>query len=129
MLTFDEAGLMLDEAMAKIPQELYHELNGGVVLLPNEKIHPQSIPDFGNLYIVGEYHNDRKGRGGLGRYITIYFGSFVRLYDSYPPERQREEMRKVLVHELTHHLESLAGERGLEVQDAIDLEKYKRRLR
>jgi hypothetical protein len=33
-------------------------------------------------------------------------------------------MKKVLEHELTHHLESLAGEKDLEIADAVQLMKY-----
>ena len=36
----------------------------------------------------------------------------------------RKKLKYVLHHELTHHLESLAGDRSLEVQDAIDKHKY-----
>ena len=123
MISFDEAGLMLDEIADEIPEDFYRELNGGVVLLPDVKFHPAG----GNLYILGEYNNDRKGYGGLGRYICVYYGSFMRLYSNYTPERQKEELRRILIHEFTHHIESLAGEKGLAVKDADSLEKYKRK--
>ena len=126
MTTFDELGLMLDDIAEGLPKDFYNELNGGIILSPDVKMHPESN-ETGNLYILGEYHNDRKGFGGLGRYIVIYFGSFMRLYSHFPPERQKQELRRVLVHEFTHHLESLAGERDLEIQDAHDLAKYKQR--
>ena len=124
---------MLDDIADEIPEEFYRELNGGVFLLPDTKMHPDSMgvedktgPE--NLYILGEYHNDRKGMGGLGRYIVIYYGSFIRLYPNLRPQRQKEELRRVLIHEFTHHLESLAGERGLEIKDAVKLEKYRQRF-
>ena len=44
-----------------------------------------------------------------------------------PPRRQKEELRNVLIHEFTHHLESLVGERDLEIEDARELAKYKQR--
>ena len=128
MVTFEEAGLMLDDIAEEIPKEFYRELNGGVFVVPDVKKHPESSGDrFDNLYILGEYHNDRTGMGGLGRYIVIYYGSFVRLYSHLKPERQKEELRRVLIHEFTHHLESLAGERGLAVKDAQQLEIYRQR--
>ena len=121
MLTFDEAGAMLDDIAAELPKEFYNDLNGGVILLERFELHPESKAPR-ELYIVGQYHYEPRG---LGRYITIYYGSFVRLYGHLPPDRQKDELRKVLVHEFTHHLESLAGERGLEIKDAINLAKYK----
>lgn len=131
-ITFDEVGQMLDDIAEEIPKDFYRDLNGGVFLLPDTKRHPESRGDTdinnNNLYILGEYHNDRKGLGGLGRYIVIYYGSFIKLYAYLPPERQKEELRRVLIHEFTHHLESLAGERGLEIKDAEQLEKYRQRF-
>ena len=129
MITFDEMEIILDEIACEIPKEFYRELNGGILLLPETKYHPESHRQAGELYIMGEYYNDRKGYGGLGRYIKIYYGSFMQLYPNMPPQRLREELKKVLIHEFTHHLESLAGERDLEIKDAVDLERYRLRLR
>ena len=127
MVTFDEVGAMLDDIAEEIPGDFYRELNGGIILLPEVKYHPESHTS-GSLYIMGEYHNDRQGMGGLGRYIAIYYGSFMRVYAHTRPERQKEELRRILLHEFTHHLESLAGEHGLAEKDARELEKYKRRF-
>jgi len=124
MISYNEAGIMLDEIADEIPDDLYRNLNGGVILLPDFKIHPQSN-EANNLYILGEYHHDPMG---LGRYITIYFGSFVRVYGYCDPERQKEELRKIVFHEFRHHIESLAGDRSLEIKDAEDLAKYKGRF-
>ncbi|MCL2773253.1 MAG: metallopeptidase family protein [Oscillospiraceae bacterium] len=127
MITFDEVGIMLDEIAEEIPEDFYRELNGGIILLPDIKMHPESKrPE--DLYILGEYHNDRKGYGGLGRYIAIYYGSFIRVYANLPREQQRETLRNVLIHEFTHHLESLAGEEGLAIKDAVELEQYRQKF-
>ena len=124
-MTFEEAGMVLDEIAEELPQEFYRELNGGVVLLPGLKLHPQSRePD--RLYILGEYHHQPRG---FGRYIAVYYGSFIRAHGHAPPARQRELLREVLLHEFTHHIESLAGERGLEVKDAVAMAAYRRRFK
>ena len=124
MITFDEVGEMLDDISGEIPQDFYKELNGGIILLPDTKLHPDSSGGAGgSLYILGEYHNDRTGYGGLGRYIAVYYGSFMQLYANLKPEQMREELKKVIYHEFTHHLESLAGEEGLAVKDEIKLER------
>jgi len=129
-ITFDEVGAMLDDIAEEIPKDFYRELNGGVFLSPDIKMHPEGSRNGAeNLYILGEYHNDRKGMGGLGRYIAIYYGSFIRVYADMSPKEQKEHLRGVLLHEFTHHMESLAGEHGLAVKDAQRLEQYKRRFK
>ena len=57
----------------------------------------------------------------------IYYGSFAAVYGYEGPEELRERVRKTILHEFRHHLESLAGERGLEVEDAIRLADYRKR--
>jgi len=130
VITFEEVGVMLDDIADEIPKDFYRELNGGVFLSPETKRHPESREsiNINGLYILGEYHNDRQGMGGLGRYIVIYYGSFRRLYANLSAQQQKEELRRVLIHEFTHHLESLAGERGLAIKDAQQLEQYKQRF-
>ena len=120
---FDTFGQMLDDIMEAMPPELFKGLNGGVNLLPDALPHPEA--KHGDLYILGQYH-----RGGLmGRYITIHYGSFIHLFGSHRPDFLRRKLDEVLRHELLHHLESLAGEKDLEIQDAIDMERYRRRGR
>ena len=125
MITFDEVGAILDEIAVELPKEFYRDLNGGVNLVDDTRIHPES-GGARDLYIVGQYHYEPMG---LGRYIAIYYGSFVSLYGDLPLSAQKDELRKVLIHEFTHHLESLAGERDLEIKDAVELAKYRRRFR
>ena len=118
MVSLEEMEEMLDEIAAGIPQELYRELNGGIVLLPETKLNPVSSRN--DLYILGEYH---KG-GNMGRYITIYYGSFLQVYGHLGKESLREKLKHTIKHEFTHHIESLAGERGLEIKDAQYLADY-----
>jgi predicted Zn-dependent protease with MMP-like domain len=119
MYTIDEVSEILDDIVDEIPEDLFKDLNGGIILLEECKPHPDNI---GPMYILGEYHYSR----GMGRYICIYYGSFMRLFSYYSKDKLRERLRETLLHEFTHHLESLAGEKGLEIQDAIKLEKYRR---
>lgn len=123
MISFDTALDMLDEIAIEFPKEFYTELNGGINLLPDVKKHPEG-GETGNLYILGEYFRDFNG---LGRYINIYFGSFLRLYGNLDLDAQRAELKKILTHEFTHHIESLAGERGLEIKDYLDMERYRKK--
>lgn len=121
MITIDDAQVMLDDIAEGLPQEFYKELNGGILLLPDVKF--SEYARKADLYIMGEYV-----RGGvMGRLIYIYFGSFERVYGHLSPEAFKEQLRETLLHEFTHHLESLAGERGLEKKDDVSLDKYLRR--
>ena len=106
MVTFEEAGIMLDEACEALPEGIFRELNGGVNLLPDVK------KDADGGIILGLYHHD-----GMGRYIEIFYGSVRELYGDVPPEKFRERLTKTLHHELTRHVEGLAGDRTLEHWD------------
>lgn len=119
MVTIDDMQKMLDDITSDFPQELFNELNGGIILLPDAKLNPVGK----NLYVLGEYN-----RGGiLGRYISIYYGSFEKVYGYIDEKRLNEKLTHTLKHEFTHHLESLAGEKGLEIKDAEFLADYLRK--
>jgi hypothetical protein len=121
MVSIDEAREMLDELIAELPQEIFVRLNGGVLLLPDEKLSPEAVR--GDLYTLGEYHVSRS----MGRLVRIYYGSITKANGELSPTRFRDVLREVLHHELTHHLESMAGERDLELDDALRLQWYKMR--
>ena len=118
MISFDEMGDWLDEIAERFPQEFYHELNGGILLLPEALSDPEFPP--GEMYILGEYCCDE-----LGRSIHMYYGSFAALFPDLDRDELYSELYDTLSHEFTHHLESLAGERGLEIKDEIELEQYR----
>lgn len=121
ILTFDQAGDLLDELAEEFPPEFYEDLNGGISLLP-EAMRDPDYPEE-NLFIMGEYCNDQ-----MGRYINLYYGSFLALaqQERWTREDWEEELYDTLAHEFTHHIEGLAGERGLEIKDALFLEQYKK---
>jgi len=108
---------MLDEIAEELPPEIFRDLNGGVSLLDETK-KSKADPD-GRLYTLGEYRRDQ-----MGRYIVIYYGSFMAVHGRASEKTMRKHLRGVLTHELTHHLESLAGERDLEVKDEVDMDRY-----
>ena len=118
MVDFERFAQLLDEIAINLPKEIYIELNGGVNLLEEHKVHPES--KSGELYILGNYN-----RNHLGRYINIYYGSFMQTYGHYNEEELAAKIANTLKHEFTHHLESLAGEKDLEIADAEFIDKYK----
>ena len=117
MYSIEEIHVMLDEIAAELPEEIFRDLNGGVSLL-DETRKSHKDPD-GGLYTLGEYRRDQ-----MGRYIVIYYGSLIAVYGHSSHKKMREHLRDVLTHELTHHLESLAGDKSLEKEDEEDLNYY-----
>ncbi|MCL2618910.1 MAG: metallopeptidase family protein [Defluviitaleaceae bacterium] len=115
MLTFEESRRELTALADGLPRGIFRELNGGIVLLPD------TVWDDHGLLILGEYHTDPYG---LGRYITIYYGSLQEAFHGLPPAAFRDELRDVLYHELTHHVEDLAGDNLLDIQDELDIKGY-----
>lgn len=116
MLSFDDAATYLDNVVDELPTELLRELNGGICLLPQLKRNSSEQ----SLYILGEYIHNRQ----MGRYIALYYGSFERLYRYCTDERVRTRLKEVLIHELTHHNESLAGDFDLVLKDKLQYEHY-----
>jgi len=117
LFTIEEINEMLDEIAAELPVGVFRELNGGVSLLDERK---RSKKDpAGGLYTLGEYRRDQ-----MGRYIVIYYGSLVAVYGNCSHKKMRKHLRDVLTHELTHHIESLAGDRSLEIEDEKDMFDY-----
>ncbi len=119
--SFEEVRELLDDIAEEIPEALYRELHGGILLIPEEKKHQES-KESDNLYIMGEYH-----RNMMGRTILIYYGSFKKMYRKAPIHVIKKKLKDTLLHEFTHHIESLAGERGLEKKDAEKLNRYRQR--
>lgn len=117
ILSINEVYDILEEVYAEIPEPLFDGLNGGVLLLEDEVPDPEAGED---VYIMGEYCWDE-----MGRYINIYYGSFVALLQDEPREAWADELRITLRHELTHHVEGLAGERGLERWDEEELARFR----
>jgi len=125
MYTIDDINNMLDEIAAELPEGIFRDLNGGVSLLDETK--KSSSDSDGRLYTLGEYRRDQ-----MGRYINLYYGSLMKVYGNVSYKKMRKHLKDVLVHELTHHLESLAGDRSLEIKDEMNLIDYfnrKKRLK
>ena len=99
MLSYEEAGLVLDELVDELPEGIFENLNGGVSFVE------ETVTAEDGRYTLGTYF-----RNGMGRYIELYYGSFVELYGEMDDELFRRRLKSTLHHELTHHIESMATE-------------------
>lgn len=111
MYSYDEAREVLADLIDELPDEIFRELNGGVMLMENAK-----ISDDGT-YTMGTYFRDI-----MGRHVEIYYGSFAELYGDMENGEFRDRLKNTLHHELTHHVENLAGDRSLERWDERHME-------
>ena len=120
MITIEEYGAIVSELMDELPDEFFRELSGGVIV--SESV---AIPDYaqGNdLYTLGKYQIFSRVRQ-----ITMFKGSFDRVYPRADVVEARRILRGVLRHEIRHHLESLGGihdASSLEAADERDKQSY-----
>lgn len=117
ILTVDQCYDILDRLVEEYPEELFRDLNGGILLLEEALPDPEAGED---IFIMGEYCWDE-----MGRYIYLYYGSFVELLSDEEESVWEEELRLTLRHELTHHIEGMAGERSLEHKDSEQLQSFR----
>ena len=123
MISLAEFNRILSEAADEMPPGFFDELNGGIRLFPEWKMHPEAVHD--DLYILGEYRYDSV----MGRNIAIYYGSFMRTYGNLDENLLRERIVHTLKHEFRHHLESMGGTRELEIEDRDQIGKYREKNR
>ncbi len=117
-ISFAEMQDILADLCDELPEIFFKELNLGVVLSEKLLMNPHSRPNV-PLYIMGQYV-----RSPIGRQIFIYFGSFKAVYGRADKAALITKLREVLRHEFRHHIEYLAGERGLEIEDIEQIKKY-----
>jgi len=118
MISIEKVEAILDEIAEEFPQIFYKDLNGGIILLPEKKLHKSSIDN--DLYILGEYHYDRN----VGRFIAIYYGSVSQVCGYLSKDQLKEKLKSIIKHEFLHHFESLSGQRDLEIEDERRIAEY-----
>lgn len=119
MVTIDRFTEILDGLAEELPPAFFDGLNGGIIVDPGRKLHPEARQ--GDLYVMGEYCTDP----AMGHYIVLYYGSFRRVHGDLDEQSLKEEMRNVLRHEFRHHVEGLAGVRDLEIWDEQQIAAYR----
>ena len=118
----DRVQEMLDEIAMGLPKELCDGLNNGIVLIEEEKFHPETMMNLSKLNIMGEYVREITGNS-----IRIYYGSFKRLYEGSPEAYIKLRLEDTLLHEFRHHLEHRAGVNDLILEDKRNMERYRER--
>ncbi|MDO5041348.1 MAG: metallopeptidase family protein [Peptoniphilus sp.] len=114
----DEFQRIVEKIYDEFDERFFVHLNGGVVIEEDVCYHPE-VRD-GDLLVLGAYRRDL-----IGRSIILYYGSFMEMYGYLTEEELEREIRKTFEHELTHHLEFLARENDLEVEDLKYIRRYK----
>lgn len=114
MISIDRFTQLLSDAAGMLPREIFTGLNLGIGVSEESK-RKEGTASGVPAFTLGEYKVSR----GLGRGILLYFGSFQRVYPDLKDDSDGLRIiSDVLKHELTHHLESQAGSRELEIADA-----------
>lgn len=120
MIDIDRFSQMVNAQAEKLPMMVFFRLNLGIGVMEHAKLEQHSQANR-SLYVLGEYRTHPV----MGRGILIYYGSFMHAYPHLQDEAELAfEIQRVLKHELTHHLESLAGAKDLETADARSLIDY-----
>ena len=120
MISIEEYRSIVFELMEELPDEFFRELSGGVVV--SEGLAIPNYAQGNDLYTLGQYQVFSRIRQ-----ITMFKGSFDRVYPQADADRARDILRGVLRHEMRHHLESLGGihdPSSLEAADEWEKQAY-----
>lgn len=126
-MTFAEFKLLAHEMYDSIPPQYVEGIDGLVV--EREALPHPALPE---IYTLGEcrteqYPSEFGGPGDVRSTIVIFYGSFVRLAELNEDWDWEEELWETITHEVRHHLESLAAEDALEVEDYVFDQNFARR--
>lgn len=112
-MNIDRFTQILEEQSALLPVPVFAGLNLGIGVSEEVRYHAATSPQTPR-YTLGEYRASNQ----MGRGILLFYGSFMAVFPHLDENEMRQEIDRVLKHELTHHLESQAGARDLEIADA-----------
>ena len=90
----------VEEALESLPSDLRDSMSNVEILVEDEP--PPGMPLLGLYQGVPLTGRGSAYAGALPDKITIYRGPLERLYGP-DPARLREEIRRVLLHEIAHH--------------------------
>ena len=116
-----------DDIFREIPEEFKHGIDG-LRVVRRAEVHPE-LP---GIYTLGEcrsefYPSDFGGPGDVHSLVYLYYGSFLELARRSDDWDWEGELWETITHEVRHHLESLASDDALEVQDYAEDQNFARR--
>jgi len=121
-VTYAAFRALAERLWEEIPEEFKRGLQG-LHVLEEAKAEPGLV----GVFRLGEYLDPGPpslfGWEGLGRHIVLYYGSFLAVADE--GFDWEEEVWQTLLHELRHHLESLAGRDDLIREDLERLRAFR----
>jgi len=106
---------------------VYREGIEGVTSVEAAETHPE-LPDVVTLgeCLTQAYHSDWQGPDTTRSQVVLYYGSFRQAAQDDPDFDWEGQLQETIVHELKHHLESLADEDALEAMDYAMDQVFKR---
>ena len=122
-IDIDRVTELLTEIANEVPDEIFRNLNLGILVSEEVKINEESKPGL-PLYTLGVYT-----KNAMGRQIVIYYGSFMRAFGNLEESAIKVKLEETLKHELLHHMENQGGEFGLEFEDYLRMQNYKSLVR
>ena len=127
-MSYEEFADLVARLWDEIPDEFKQDLQG-VHVLPQLKGDPSGLPGVVRL---GEYTDPGPPSAfasgfHLGRHIALFYGSFAAVARATPGFDWEAQVWETLLHELRHHVESLAWRDDLIREDLRQLAKLKRR--
>ena len=122
MLDMDTFREIVSDLLDELPLEFFKELSGGVIVSELSM-----APDYAKADDINTMGTYAVYQGG--KQITIYKGSFDRVYPNATEEEMKELLRGVIRHEFRHHLEFLGGVRNSKSLEAEDEKKKKAYLK
>ena len=121
MISIERFNEIVEEELKLLPDYVFEELNGGVIVDEKVNLHPDRMAD--DLYIMGTYSTSPV----MGKQIVIYYGSFARTMPYADEETLRMKIRDTIRHEFRHHMETRAGffgEGTLIDEDKREMDRY-----
>ncbi|MDI6710031.1 MAG: metallopeptidase family protein [Thermoanaerobacterales bacterium] len=112
--SLDEFTELAGRLVDMVPARFCRDLNGGFLILPEAR------PDE-EFYIMGEYVEDPV----MGSYIVLHYGSFVAVLEDETREVWEDELWETILHELQHHLETMAGVDDLARAELAELARWR----
>jgi predicted Zn-dependent protease with MMP-like domain len=104
----------VQEALDSLPRELSRQISNVEIVVDDEP--PAGQPLLGLYQGIPLARRGSQYGGVLPDKITIYRGPLARLYGS-DPDRLRQEVRRVVLHELAHHF-------GISDERLIEIDRY-----